>query len=311
MAELPALKKVLVPTDLSDLSVHALQWADRIAGRSEGEIHALKILEPPGEMLFDPEGDLLEVEEYDMGQLELERKSDEEGIRKWAANARNPVIKNVQIGRLVEDTLRYVRDNGIELIVMGTHGTQGAWEWLAGSVAEKMVRYSDAPVLSIKSDPEGRSIDRILLASDFEDPELRKSKGPVEALGEGASTAYPLEGSAKEPVAIVKRIQELFDAELHLLRVLGKKEENQKERWDEAMDRFIEGNGLDVAKKHFEVDEDVEDGILNFAQREEMNLIAMGSHGYHGWKHLFHHSVSEDVVDHLPFPVLTYRLRDE
>lgn len=303
MSELPPLKKILVPTDLSDLSAHALEWADRIADRSEAEIHALKILEPPGEMLFDPEGDLLEVEEYDMGQLDLERKSDEEGVQKWAANARNPVIKSVQIGRLVEDTLRYVQENGIELIVMGTHGTQGAWEWLAGSVAEKMVRYSNAPVLSIKSDPQGRSIDRLLLASDLETPELWERDGDAEKSG-----CVSKGKNNKEPIAVVKKLRELFGAELHLLRVLEEKEAGDKELWENAMDRFIERNELGAAKKHIEVNDDVEDGILTFAQRENMGLIAIGSHGHHGWGHLFHHSVSEDVVDHLHVPVLTYRI---
>lgn len=287
MSELPPLKKILVPTDLSELSGHALEWADRIADRTQGEIHALKILEPPGEMLFDPEGDLLEVEEYDMGQLESERKSDEEGMEKWASNARNPVIKNVQVGRLVEDTLRYVRENRIELIVMGTHGTQGAWEWLAGSVAEKVVRYSDAPVLSVKGDPQDQRIERILLASDLS--QAKKDR--------------------VTPLGVVKKLQELFRAELHLLRV---REENEDpEGIHGLMDHFIELNELSGVQKHIELNEDVEEGILNFAQRENMSLIAIGSHGYSGWRYLFRNSVSEDLVDHLPFPVLTYRIGGE
>lgn len=311
MSGLPSLKKILVPTDLSDLSSYALEWADRIADRSGGEIHALKILEPRGEMLFDPEGDLLEVEEYDMGQLESERKGDEEGMKKWASQARNPVIQTVMVGRMIEDALRYVRENRIELIVMGTHGVQGTWEWLAGSVAEKMVRYSDAPVLSIKSDPSERKIDRILLASDFEDPELRASKGPLEEQVQAATADHPLEGSAKEPLGIVKRLQELFEAELHLLRVVKKGEEGEEEGWKKAMERFLETNELGEGTKHIEVNDDVEEGIFNFAHREGMDLVAVGTHGYSGWRHLFHKSISEDLVDHLPFPVLTYRVGEE
>ncbi len=120
-----------------------------------------------------------------------------------------------------------------------------------------------------------------------------------------------MKGSATEPVGVVKRIQEIFKAELHLLRVVGEDDKAEKEGWLQAMERFMETNGLEGAEKHIEENEDVEEGILNFARRENMGLIAMGSHGYHGWKHLFHHSVSEDVVDHLPFPVLTYRIGEE
>ncbi|MFB6258126.1 MAG: universal stress protein [Flavobacteriales bacterium] len=306
MDSLPPLQKILVPTDLSDLSMHALEWADRIADRSDGEIHALKILEPPGEMLFDPEGDLLEVEEYDMGQLELERKNDEEGIAKWASQARNPVITNVQVGRAVEDTLRYVHENGIELIVMGTHGMQGTWEWLAGSVAEKMVRYSNAPVLSIKNRPREDPIDRILLASDLEDPEERGSKGAIEEQVKAASSEYELPGSELQSIGVLKTLRRLFEADLYLLTVRGEKEDPKA--LEEGMERFIKTNELEDVQKHVEVNEDVEEGILNFVQARGIDLIAIGSHGFNGWKKLFHHSVSEDIVEHLPFPVLTYRI---
>lgn len=308
MAASYPLKKILVPTDLSDLSEHALRWADRIVEKSGGEIHALKIIEPPGEMLFDPEGDLLEVEEYDIGQLELERKSDEEGMAKWVSHAKNPVVQNVRIGRLIEDILRYVRENGIDLIVMGTHGTQGTWEWLAGSVAEKVVRYSEAPVLSVKGEFSKASLERLLLASDFEDPELRKPKGALEDQVYAAASDFPLKGSAREAIGVVKALQELFDAELHLIRIVQKENQEERRVMEQAMDRFAEVNGLRVNEKHIEHHEDVEEGVLAFAEREGMDLLAIGTHGRSGWGHLFRSSISEDLVDHLPFPVLTYHL---
>lgn len=305
------LKRILIPTDLSELSSHALEWADRIAERSGGELHLLKIIEPSGEMLFDPEGELLELEDHDMGQLELERRNDEEALNKWASSARSPVVKKVTVGRLIEDLLRYVREQRIELIVMGTHGAKSSWDRLGASVAEKMVRHSEAPVLSVKSAPAKKGLEKMLLASDFEDPELRSPKGPVEEQVYEASSNYPVEGSAKEPLGIVKRLKELFSAELHLLRVVDEAEELEEEKWKKAMDRYMENNGLEAEGKHIEQNEDVEEGVLSFAEREGMDLVSIGTHGKSGWKHLFRSSISEDLVDHLPFPVLTYRLEDE
>jgi nucleotide-binding universal stress UspA family protein len=50
--------------------------------------------------------------------------------------------------------LDYVDEQDIDLIVMGTHGRTGLDRYLLGSVTEKVVRLSDAPVLTVRMPAE-------------------------------------------------------------------------------------------------------------------------------------------------------------
>jgi len=57
-----------------------------------------------------------------------------------------PVLMN---GRVVESILDYVKDNGVDLIAMSTHGRSGISRLVLGSVADKIVRRSPIPVLLV------------------------------------------------------------------------------------------------------------------------------------------------------------------
>ena len=48
--------------------------------------------------------------------------------------------------------LEYAEENGVDLVVMGTHGRTGVERYLLGSVAEKVVRMADAPVVTVRAD---------------------------------------------------------------------------------------------------------------------------------------------------------------
>ena len=50
--------------------------------------------------------------------------------------------------------LDYIEDQDIDLVVMGTHGRTGLDRYLLGSVTEKVVRLSDAPVMTVRLSDE-------------------------------------------------------------------------------------------------------------------------------------------------------------
>ncbi|MDG5818850.1 universal stress protein [Natronococcus sp. A-GB7] len=63
-------------------------------------------------------------------------------------------VATVQVGKPYEAILEYVDDHDIDMIVMGTHGRSGLDRYLLGSVAEKVVRMSDVPVVTIRADED-------------------------------------------------------------------------------------------------------------------------------------------------------------
>ncbi len=55
-------------------------------------------------------------------------------------------------------------------------------------------------------------------------------------------------------------------------------------------------------------DLDIEKGILNFAERVDADLIAMGTHGRKGFARLLNGSISEDLMNHSPRSIITFKL---
>ncbi|TKX74832.1 universal stress protein [Halorubrum sp. GN11_10-6_MGM] len=60
----------------------------------------------------------------------------------------------VETGTPHSAILEYADANGVDLVVMGTHGRTGVERYLLGSVAEKVVRLSDVPVLTVRADED-------------------------------------------------------------------------------------------------------------------------------------------------------------
>ncbi len=143
------LKKILLPTDFSDYSKHALSYACAFAEQFNSELHLLHVVQdlvtlvPEPGLAFPASGEYLE-ELKESAQQALKKSLDpawEEGRTVVRATTEGPAFLEI---------IRYARDNDIDLLVMGTHGRSGLTHVLLGSVAEKVVRKAPCPVLTIR-----------------------------------------------------------------------------------------------------------------------------------------------------------------
>jgi len=77
---------------------------------------------------------------------------------------------------------------------------------------------------------------------------------------------------------------------------------------EETLESFLE----DITDKEFDLsiynDINVEKGILNYCQKIDADLIAIATHGRTGLAHFFNGSISEDLVNHSPISVLTFKI---
>ena len=64
---------------------------------------------------------------------------------------------HVRYGDVADEILSHSKRNEIDLISMSTHGRSGLGRWLLGSVAEKIVRHSEKPVLLLRAKPKAES----------------------------------------------------------------------------------------------------------------------------------------------------------
>jgi nucleotide-binding universal stress UspA family protein len=137
---------VLVPTDGSDPAASATEHALAIAERFDATVHALYVVDVDG----------IAHEAPGLGLDALRDALREEGEAATAAVAERATDRGVDVTEaviegLAEDAIvDYAEENGIDLIVMGTHGRRGVDRYVVGSVTERVVRATDVPTLVVR-----------------------------------------------------------------------------------------------------------------------------------------------------------------
>ena len=152
------LKKILVPYDYSSFSEKALQYGLTFAETYEAELHLLHVHADPGLALADPEMSMVPVQEMMREEREWATKKLEE-IPSLEWREKLQVVRVVREGVPYLEIVRYADAEEVDLIILGTHGRTGFSRLLLGSVAEKVVRQSPCPVLTVHN-PEHEFIDQ-------------------------------------------------------------------------------------------------------------------------------------------------------
>lgn len=143
------IKKILVPYDFSELSEKSFHLAGEIAPFYEAEIDLVYVNQP---ITYYP---YYLSENYSEENV-LERL-DEEIKEKLDALAGKVENKNIKINTFIrrgdpyEKIIELADESSANLIVMGTHGRSGLAHVVIGSVAERVIRASNIPVMTIRS----------------------------------------------------------------------------------------------------------------------------------------------------------------
>ena len=141
------MSRILFPTDFSESSKTAQQYAIALADRFGAELHLMHVVPPlvpypdvasPWVM---PESEV--KYQIDAADQRLRREITSPWLESYA-----PKYVTVS-GFAVDEILKYAADQKIDLIVVGTHGHTGLSRLLIGSVAEKLVRTANCPVLTV------------------------------------------------------------------------------------------------------------------------------------------------------------------
>jgi nucleotide-binding universal stress UspA family protein len=144
---------ILVPFDFSESAEHACRIAAheaRAHGASIVLLHVVELMPHFGHevtMMARPGTTTpISVRQYHMEEAETALRAVAAGV---AADEIHTTIV-VRCGVPVEEIGDYLRDHPIDAIVMGTHGRTGLRRMLVGSVAERIIRTSHVPVLTIR-----------------------------------------------------------------------------------------------------------------------------------------------------------------
>jgi nucleotide-binding universal stress UspA family protein len=143
---------ILVPYDFSTGADHALSIAIDEARLHGAQIALLHVVEltphyGPETTLILPEG-----EQTPIGIHRYARSRAEAGLRELVARVGGDVAISsfVREGAPTDEIVTFIREHAVDVVVMGTHGRTGFRHLVAGSVAERVVRTSEVPVLTTR-----------------------------------------------------------------------------------------------------------------------------------------------------------------
>ena len=144
-------EKIMVPLDGSELAECVLRHVEGlIKGCHVSHVVFVRVVEP----ITEPGGNV---------SIGTEEWRERESTRKSAAKDYLDQIKNrlkyegtelhseVLVGRVADSLADYTEKNDIDLILIATHGRSGVTRWVRGSIADKILRSSNTPVLMVRA----------------------------------------------------------------------------------------------------------------------------------------------------------------
>ncbi len=146
-------KKIVCPIDFSEFTEDTVNYGVAIAKKFEAELHLLHVI--PNLNYFTPYESFLTPENLVAIEKNIEKEI-EGDFQKVMKKIDVPVKKVIKTGVTFVEIIDYVKAENIDLVVMGTHGRSGFEHILLGSVAEKVVRRSPCPVLTVR--PKGKAV---------------------------------------------------------------------------------------------------------------------------------------------------------
>ena len=141
------IRHMLVPTDFSEPSKHALEYAFALAQTFGAKVSLLHVIEPP---TYPAEGYAPTWGATLLEDLERSARVELANLLPGAEAAHVDVARLVVMGNPYREIVQTAEAEKVDLIVMATHGRTGLSHLVMGSVAERVVRTASCPVLTVR-----------------------------------------------------------------------------------------------------------------------------------------------------------------
>lgn len=295
-------QSILVPLDGSPLAEQAIPVAVAIAERARCKLKLVLVHQPL--LAIEPGPAFTKIE------LAMQ-KANRDYLRSVAAPLRERLGRllssAVLEGPVVQTLARYARELGSDLLVMTTHGRGGIRRAWLGSVADRLIRTAEVPILVMR--PTGPR-------TPAPSPELKEMLLPLDG--------SPLAEAVLEPAVALAR---LWDAEISLVQVVrpvvltsdpplpfptGYSDQVTRIRREEAKDYVqdiaerlresgVRASGIAVTGGG------VAETLLDLARPDRVSLMAVATHGRGGARRFVLGSVADKLVRAAEVPLLVVR----
>jgi nucleotide-binding universal stress UspA family protein len=277
------LRRILVPTDFSKHAEAALEYAVYLGERYEPEIVLLHVDEFPVSPLgaHDLRDEAVRAyQERKAAFLEEQFERMRNGVEGHAVH----LVPQVLFGRSYKVIVEESEKRDYDLIVMATRGLTHLSSFLIGGTAERVVRFSRQPVLTIQSAPKQQEkLTSVLCPTDF-------SPAGNAALSYALSLAR--QNDAVLYLQYISELEKPESLEQVLRRVPDLHEHHplfKEVKYEVIVDRDLEPSN----------------SIIRFAEDRDVGMIVMATHGRKGLRRVYVGNNTAEVVRQSTRPVLT------
>lgn len=278
------MKTILFPTDFSDNSMHAAQYASMLARRFDAKLIILHVFSNVISLGTDPsminETSMLEEQLHKNSMQNLEIFSEKVFL--------NTDLPEVQIehqliyGFVTEGIVEMSKSLEVDMIVMGTKGVSNVFDKWMGSNAENVIKSAKCPVWIVPLNAQLTVPQVFIYAADFQEDEISATKTLLEF-------SVPLGASCK-----VIHIQEYFDKDV-------------KQKSAETMaDLTKEFEGNNITFKDLNRKEIVE-GIETYTRTHKPDVLALAVYEKTIFSNLFNSSITKHFVEETKIPMLVFK----
>ncbi len=297
-------KKMLVPLDGSELAEVVFSYTKELAGRLGVEVILLNVYGPQQRDLIP------------MRHAYIERAADNIRHRPQRVQLSEGTLEargELAAGNPAEEILRYADENGIDFILMATHGRSGIRRWAMGSVAYRVLRASKVPVWLVRAGVPEKIIHdklstrKILVPLDGSElaelvlphVEVLAKQGDVELVDVVLlRVCDPQVISSDYPDGMSLSWEEHMEQEAARYKVESK-------QYLSGVEKRLRDSGIKVRSQTLVGR--VADEIVDYVSRSPVSLIAMATHGRSGISRWAYGSVTEKVLLGVSTPIFLVR----
>ena len=270
------MKTILVPTDFSENSENAQDYAIELAKITKAKIVLLHAYQPvvvPSEVpIIIPTE---ELEENTMTELhkigkEIHQKHGNQLTIEYASRCGFPA----------EEIQLFAEKNNVDLIVMGVERTDNITEKMIGNITSAVIKKAKCPVLAIDKHVKFTEIKKIALACDYEETKNSVILGPL------------------------TEFSKFFDAHIYVLNV------TQEMETITTVKKAAQGIKLNHSLEklnhsfHYTMNDDVIEGINSFVDKMGIDMVVMIPRIHSALHNLFHEPNSKRMAFHTKVPLL-------
>jgi nucleotide-binding universal stress UspA family protein len=270
------MKTILVPTDFSENADRALIYACNLALKNKAKIILMNSYQAPATTTNVMVNFTTLLEEDSIKGLD----EDYDKIREDKRFDDIEIIKHGCYGYLSDAIKKAGKEFGVDLVVMGTAGSTNLATQIFGSNTTEAIKNTDLPIIVVPSDTQYSPWKNITFASNIQES---KNDCPFETL---------------------KDLTRIQNCRLHILTVVREAVEVDKEKVEARIASRLTGVDYDInVLEH----PDVSDGILNFINENDTDLLVLIKKDYGFIEGLVHSSVTRKLALHANKPMLLYK----